>query len=237
MRDKIVVIIPAYEPEDSLVELLRSLQADFGRILVVDDGSKTADAVFERVAWMDGVKLVRHDVNRGKGAALKTAFAAVAKDFPDAEGVVTADADGQHLPEDIVSVAKSVLSHPDRFTLGVRTFDGDVPLRSRFGNAWSRWFFFLLTGTMVYDTQTGLRGIPRKFLPALCEIPGDRYEYEGRMLVAAARMKNRPVQVRIKTVYLEGNRTSHFNPIRDSLRTQTALLAARFAPMPKFPQQ
>jgi len=235
MREKIVVIIPAYEPEDSLVELLRSLQADFGRIVVVDDGSKTADAVFERVAWMDGVTLIRHDVNRGKGAALKTAFAAVAKDFPDAEGVVTADADGQHLPADIVSVAKSVLAHPDRFTLGVRAFDGDVPLRSRFGNAWSRWFFFLLTGTMVYDTQTGLRGIPRKFLPALCDIPGDRYEYEGRMLVAAARMKEKPVQVRIRTVYLEGNRTSHFNPIRDSLRTQTALLAARFAPMPKFP--
>ena len=236
MKNKIVVVIPAYEPEDSLVELIKSLQTDFAHILVVDDGSKTADAVFEKVAFLDGVKLLRHDVNRGKGAALKTAFAAVTKDFPEAAGVVTADADGQHLPADIVAVAKSTLDHPDRFTLGVRAFDGDVPFRSRFGNAWSRWFFFLLTGTMVYDTQTGLRGIPAKFLPALCEMQGDRYEYEGRMLVAAARMKNKPEQVRIKTVYLEGNRTSHFNPIRDSLRTQTALLAARFSPMPDFPK-
>lgn len=236
MKNKIVVVIPAYEPEDSLVELIKSLQTDFAHILVVDDGSKTADAVFEKVAFLDGVKLLRHDVNRGKGAALKTAFAAVTKDFPEAAGVVTADADGQHLPADIVAVAKSTLDHPDRFTLGVRAFDGDVPFRSRFGNAWSRWFFFLLTGTMVYDTQTGLRGIPAKFLPALCEMQGDRYEYEGRMLVAAARMKNKPEQVRIKTVYLEGNRTSHFNPIRDSLRTQTALLAARLSPMPNFPK-
>jgi len=236
MKNKIVVIIPAYEPEGVLVELVKSLQANFERIVVVDDGSKTADSVFERVAQIDCVTLIRHDVNRGKGAALKTAFAAISKDFPDAAGVVTADADGQHLPEDIAAVAKSTLDHPDRFTLGVRAFDGNVPLRSRFGNAWSRWFFFLLTGTMVYDTQTGLRGIPAKFLPALCEMPGDRYEYEGRMLVAAARMKQKPEQVRIKTVYLEGNRTSHFNPIRDSLRTQSALLAARFSPMPKFPQ-
>lgn len=236
MKNKIVVVIPAYEPEDSLVELIKSLQTDFAHILVVDDGSKTADAVFEKVAFLDGVKLLRHDVNRGKGAALKTAFAAVTKDFPEAAGVVTADADGQHLPADIAAVAKSTLDHPDRFTLGVRAFDGDVPFRSRFGNAWSRWFFFLLTGTMVYDTQTGLRGIPAKFLPALCEMQGDRYEYEGRMLVAAARMKNKPEQVRIRTVYLEGNRTSHFNPIRDSLRTQTALLAARLSPMPNFPK-
>jgi glycosyltransferase involved in cell wall biosynthesis len=236
MRNKIAIVIPAYEPEDSLLELIKSLQKDFGRIVVIDDGSKTADAVFERVAWLDGVKLLRHDVNRGKGAALKTAFAAIPKLFPDVEGVVTADADGQHLPEDIAAVAKSVLDHPDRFTLGVRGFDGNVPLRSRFGNAWSRWFFFLLTGAMIYDTQTGLRGIPTKFLPALCEMKGDRYEYEGRMLVAAARMKAKPQQIRIKTVYLEGNRTSHFNPIRDSLRTQMALLAARFSPMPKFPQ-
>jgi len=179
---------------------------------------------------------LRHDVNRGKGAALKTAFAAIARDFPDAVGVVTADADGQHLPADIAAVAKSTMENPGRITLGVRAFDGEVPLRSRFGNAWSRWFFFLLTGTMVYDTQTGLRGIPCKFLRALCDIPGDRYEYEGRMLVAAALMKAKPVQVRIKTVYLEGNRTSHFNPIRDSIRTQAALLAARLSPMQRLPE-
>jgi len=234
MKNKIVVVIPAYEPEDSLVGLISSLQPDFARIVVVDDGSKRADAVFARVAEMEGVTLLRHAVNRGKGAALKTAFAAIMKDFPDAAGVVTADADGQHLPADIASVAKSTLDHPDRFTLGVRAFDGDVPLRSRFGNAWSRWFFFLLTGTMVYDTQTGLRGIPSKFLPELCDMPGDRYEYESSMLVAAARMKEKPVQVRIKTVYLEGNRTSHFNPIRDSIRTQSALLSARFSRKMKF---
>lgn len=224
----IIVVIPAYEPDDSLIGLIERLGADFDRFIVVDDGSKTADATFECVAGMPGVTLLRHEVNRGKGAALKTAFAKVIADFPDAAGVVTVDADGQHLPEDVANVAKATRENPGRYTLGVRAFSGNVPLRSRFGNAWSRYFFFLLTGVMIYDTQTGLRGMPRDLLPELVAMPGDRYEYEMRMLVAAARKKLKPVQIQIKTVYLNDNKASHFNPIRDSLRTQLTLLHAAF---------
>lgn len=226
--NNIIVVIPAYEPDDSLIGLIERLGADFDRFIVVDDGSKTADAIFERVAGMSGVTLLRHEVNRGKGAALKTAFAKVIADFPDAAGVVTVDADGQHLPEDVANVAKATRENPGRYTLGVRAFSGNVPLRSRFGNAWSRYFFFLLTGVMIYDTQTGLRGMPRDLLPELVAMPGDRYEYEMRMLVAAARKKLKPVQIQIKTVYLNDNKASHFNPIRDSLRTQLTLLHAAF---------
>ena len=224
----IVVVIPAYEPDDALVSLIERLSADFDKFIVVDDGSKSADSTFARVAGMPGVTLLRHEVNRGKGAALKTAFAKILADFPDAAGVVTVDADGQHLPEDVANVAKATRENPGRYTLGVRAFSGDVPLRSRFGNAWSRYFFFLLTGVMIYDTQTGLRGMPRDLLPELVAMRGDRYEYEMRMLVAAARKKLKPVQVQIKTVYLNDNKASHFHPIRDSLRTQLTLLHAVF---------
>lgn len=226
--NEIVIVIPAYEPDDSLVVLIERLGAKFDKFIVVDDGSKTAAGTFRRVKDMPGVTLLSHDANRGKGAALKTAFAKVLADFPDAAGVVTVDADGQHLPEDVANVAEATLANPDRYTLGVRSFSGDVPLRSRFGNAWSRYFFFMLTGVMVYDTQTGLRGMPRDLLPELLAIPGDRYEYEMRMLVAAARKKLKPVQIPIKTVYLNENKASHFNPIRDSLRTQISLLHAAF---------
>ena len=224
----IIVVIPAYEPDEALVSLIDNLRSGFDRFIVVDDGSKTADGTFARVEKMPGVTLLRHEVNRGKGAALKTAFAKVLADFPNAAGVVTVDADGQHLPEDVANVAKATRENPGRYTLGVRAFSGDVPLRSRFGNAWSRYFFFLLTGVMIYDTQTGLRGMPRDLLPELVAMPGDRYEYEMRMLVAAARKKLKPVQIRIKTVYLNDNKASHFNPIRDSIRTQVTLLHAAF---------
>ena len=224
----IIVVIPAYEPDEALVALIENLRSGFDKFIVVDDGSKTADETFARVEKMPGVTLLRHEVNRGKGAALKTAFAKVLADFPDAAGVVTVDADGQHLPEDVANVAKATRENPGRYTLGVRAFSGNVPLRSRFGNAWSRYFFFLLTGVMVYDTQTGLRGMPRDLLPELIAMPGDRYEYEMRMLVAAARKKLKPVQIQIQTVYLNDNKASHFNPIRDSIRTQATLLHAAF---------
>ena len=227
MKD-IIIVIPAYEPDDALVLLIERLRQSFDKFIVVDDGSKTADATFARVAEMPDVTLLKHEVNRGKGAALKTAFAKVLSDFPKAAGVVTVDADGQHLPEDVANVAKATKENPGRYTLGVRAFSGNVPLRSRFGNAWSRYFFFLLTGVMVYDTQTGLRGMPRDLLPELIAMPGDRYEYEMRMLVAAARKKLKPVQIPIKTVYLNDNKASHFNPIRDSIRTQVTLLHAVF---------
>ena len=225
---EIVIVIPAYEPDDALVVLIERLGVKFDKFIVVDDGSKTADETFRRVKGLRGVTLLKHDVNRGKGAALKTAFAKVLADSPDAAGVVTVDADGQHLPEDVAKVAEATLANLGRYTLGVRAFSGNVPLRSRFGNAWSRYFFFMLTGVMVYDTQTGLRGMPRDLLPELLAMPGDRYEYEMRMLVAAARKKQKPVQIPIKTVYLNENKASHFNPIRDSLRTQITLLHAAF---------
>lgn len=224
----IAIVIPAYEPDDSLVSLLERLRTGFTRIVVVDDGSKRAAGTFAQVEKMPGITLLRHESNKGKGAALKTAFKKIFTDFPEIDGVVTADADGQHLPEDILKVAEATKANQDRYTLGVRAFSGNVPLRSRFGNAWSRYFFFLLTGVMVYDTQTGLRGIPRALLPDATAIPGDRYEYEMRMLVAAARNRHKPVQVPIKTVYLNENKSSHFNPIRDSLKTQMALLHAAF---------
>lgn len=229
MKSSIVVIIPAYEPESALLTLVNALRERFEHIVVVDDGSTRAGSVFSAVAAVEGVALLVHPVNRGKGAALKTAFAEVLRRFPDAAGVVTVDADGQHLPDDVAAIAAATAADPDRITLGVRSFDGDVPFRSRLGNTWTRWFFFLLTGTMIRDTQTGLRGIPAKFLRALCDMPGDRYEYEARMLVAAAHMKKKPLQIGIKTVYIEDNRSSHFNPVKDSLRIQATLLAARLS--------
>lgn len=226
VRDEVAVLVPAYEPDGQLAALAAALRGDFARLVVVDDGSSPARrAAFDAVRAAGGEVLV-HAANRGKGAALKTGFAWILRNLPEVRAVVTADADGQHRPDDIRRVAEAALACPQGLVLGVRAFAGEVPLRSRFGNAWARGFFRLLTGVAVQDTQTGLRGVPRARLEELCALPGARYEYEAWMLVAACRWREKLRQVPIATVYREGNKSSHYRPFRDSVRTQCALWRA-----------
>ncbi|MCR5752176.1 MAG: bifunctional glycosyltransferase family 2/GtrA family protein [Kiritimatiellae bacterium] len=221
--DGVVVLIPAYNPDEKLLDLVERLKGAFGDILVVNDGSSVGRDVFRRVAEK-GVPVVVHEVNRGKGAALKTGFRWIAEHLPKCAAVVTADADGQHRPDDIVRVAEAALVNPESLVLGVRAFTGKVPLRSRFGNWWTRQFFFLFTHMRVADTQTGLRGIPVSLIPRMLEIPGDRYEYEMAMLADARHHAAPPVQIPIETVYSQGNASSHFSPLLDSFRIYGALL-------------
>lgn len=227
---KVAILIPAYEPDGALVRLVAALRPMGAHLVVVDDGSARpeARAAFAAVRGRVDALLV-HGVNRGKGAALRTGFAWIREHLPEAEAVVTADADGQHTPADIRRVAEAALGHPQGLVLGVRAFAGHVPLRSRLGNAWSRVLFRLLTGLSVRDTQTGLRAVPRALLGRMLALPGDRYDYEMRMLVDARRHAAKPLQVAIETVYLDGNRSSHFRPLRDTVLTQRALWSARFS--------
>ncbi|WP_283774727.1 bifunctional glycosyltransferase family 2/GtrA family protein [Brachybacterium equifaecis] len=226
-----VVVIPALEPGHDLVVLVSSLLASGTDVVVIDDGSGSRfDVVFDRCE-LQGAHVLRLPENHGKGYALRTAFAFVREEFPGA-GVVTADADGQHRLADIAAV-RALLDSPATLAgvtrpivLGVRTFDkDDVPLRSRLGNAVSALLFRAASGTALGDTQTGLRGIPAEHLEWAQSLPGDRYEYEYTMLVRASREGIGLAQVPIETVYTEENATSHFRPVRDSLRVMGPVLA------------
>lgn len=227
MFDQVAILIPAYDPDGKLADLVTALKGEFGHLVVVDDGSTQGREVFENVRPLVDVVLA-HEVNRGKGAALKTGFAWIRDHLPKVRTVVTADSDGQHRPYDIRRVAEASLGHPQGLVLGVREFAGKVPFRSRLGNAWTRVLFRLLTGLAIRDTQTGLRGIPRELWGRMLELRGERYEYEARMLVDARRHPVRPLQIPIETVYIEGNKSSHYRPFRDTLLTQRALWSARF---------
>src|SRR5206468_2047006 len=112
--------------------------------------------IFEQAARLPKVRLVSHAVNLGKGAALKTGIQHALSAFPQLRGVVTADADGQHHPEDIERVAARLVEQPEALVLGARSFDGSVPLRSRFGNLLTRRLMQLVVGARLQDTQTGL---------------------------------------------------------------------------------
>ncbi len=212
------VLIPAYKPDERLLTLVRELheQTDY-RIVVVNDGSGSSyEPIF--AALPEYCTLLVHDVNRGKGRAMKTGFAYILDQFPESSGVVIVDADGQHLIKDIQHVCREFTGHPGCIIIGSRRFTGKVPLRSRFGNSLTRQIFALASGIKLSDTQTGLRAIPVAELSALLELKGERYEYEMNMLLKAAESGIPMREVFIETVYLEGNKSSHFNVIRDSLK-------------------
>src|SRR5438105_468133 len=164
-----VIIIPAYKPEASLIPLISQLASAHLSIIIVNDGSGSDFLpIFSECEKFDAVKILHHAVNLGKGQALKTAFNYFLTQMPlDHSGVVTADADGQHLPEDILQVSQALFRAPKALWLGVRNFKIGVPWRSRIGNNFTRWIFQLLIGHALQDTQTGLRGIPRDFILSL----------------------------------------------------------------------
>ena len=215
---KTALIIPAYKPAKELLNLLAQFQGNDDFLpVVVDDGSGPDFLpVFE--ALPPGVTLLRHPENRGKGAALKTAFRHVLDNCPQCGLAVTADADGQHRYEDILRVCQTAAKNPGTLVLGSRKFEGNVPLRSRLGNGITRKVFSVASGVGVYDTQTGLRAFDRELMKAFADIPGDRYEYEINMLLTAAQSGIPIVEEWIETVYIEDNASSHFNPFRDSFK-------------------
>ena len=234
----VVVLIPSYHPGPSLLETVRAVRAHgIEEVIVVDDGSGPAHAErFAAVAAEPGCTVLTHPENRGKGAALKTGFEhCLVRD--DVRGVVTADADGQHLPEDVLRVATSLAGHlaereEDVAVLGVRDFTlRDLPLRSRVGNRLTTGVVRLLYGQAVPDTQTGLRGFSHGLLPTLLEVRGTRFEYEMNALAHLLTYHVPLHQVPIETVYHDaGNSQSHFRPVRDSARVYSGLVRqfARF---------
>ena len=222
----IPVVIPSYNPDEKLAQTVLGLKnAGFRDIIVIDDGS-SAETKKNFPEPGDGVTVLRHEVNRGKGAGLKTAFRYILENRPDAAGCVTADGDGQHRTEDIAACAKAMLSEKDRVILGARDFSlPHVPERSKKGNRITSRVFRLLFGMKITDTQTGLRAIPRKYLAPFIRVSGDRYEYETNMLLSMKRDSIPFSEVKIDTVYIDDNQTSHFRPVRDSIRIYGLILS------------
>ncbi len=218
-----IALIPAYCPDKRLIELVRTLKEMSFSVLVVNDGSKKeTEAIFQAIA-QDAVVLT-HKQNRGKGAALKTGLSYIRDRFSPPYVVVTADADGQHLPEDILRVSEGAQNHPNCLVLGSRFIGMDAPLRSRVGNGITRLIFRLSTGNAIYDTQTGLRGFGSGLVDDMLSVKGERYEYEMNVLLHLKQKKIQTEEVPIQAVYLDHNTSSHFHPVKDSFRIYKEIL-------------
>lgn len=225
------VLIPSLSPDERLPAYVQELlAADFRLILVVDDGSKEEyQPIFDEIATWDRCHVLHHEVNKGKGAALRTGFAYI-KEYTDIAAIITADSDGQHTVPDTLKLAEE-LSEEEELLLGSRDFSlksKQVPPKSRLGNRITSCVFRALYGRWLPDTQTGLRAFPRGLIDFMLNVNGDRFEYEMNQLIHCA---GRHVQMRavsIETVYHDENKGSHFHPIRDSWRIYKLLLGNFF---------
>ena len=221
------VLIPALNPPAEFADLIDGLLArGFPHIVVVNDGSEQREP-FEALGDDPRISVLHHARNRGKGGALKTGFAHILEHLGErVDHIVTADADGQHLPSDIARIAGEAGQGAPRLVLGVRHFDRGTPLRSAIGNLITRQVLNWVRGVHVRDSQTGLRALPLSLARECLAIRHDHYEFELECLLLARDLGVGIQEVPIATVYLHGNSDSHFRPLVDSMRIY--LVFARF---------
>lgn len=223
----IVIVIPSLEPDNKLINLVSSIQQynSYWSVVVVNDGSSEKySSIYDTIENEYQCVVLKHSVNKGKGAAIKTAINDILKNKPDVRYVITIDSDGQHTMEDMIKCIEAAKKNPDSLVFGVREFNKDVPFRSKFGNILTRNIVRMITGIKLSDTQTGLRVIPVKFLETLLLIPGDRFEYETNMILESKKNKWEIYSQPIETVYLEHNDSSHFRVIKDSIAIYSTFL-------------
>ncbi len=233
----VAAIVPSLNPDEKFLSVISGLaDAGFAHIYVVNDGSDdTFSHYFEAAAAYPQCTVLVHEENKGKGRALKTAFARYLEDNNGCVGVVTLDADGQHSTEDVVMISKELEKTPDMLILGARDFSqAHVPKKSALGNKITRTVFKMVCGIPITDTQTGLRGIPNSYLAPLLDISGERYEFETTMLLEAKRAGVRIREMPISTIYIDNNATSHFRPLVDGMRIYILILKFTFASIASF---
>jgi uncharacterized protein (DUF2062 family) len=232
MRVRILTVIPVYNHPATLREVAAGAVAVLPDLLVVDDGS--AIPVGPSLSGLP-LHLIRHETNRGKGAAIKTAAAyATTHGFSH---LVTLDADGQHDPADLARFAAAAARRPRAFIIGARDFARavNVPFSSRFGRRFSEFWMFIQTGRRVGDMQSGYRAYPVAALGSLT-LRDDRYSFEIEVLVKAAWSGFEIVEIPVPVRYpAAGDRVSHFRAFRDNWRItilNTRLTIRAMVPVP-----
>ncbi|MEG0615674.1 MAG: bifunctional glycosyltransferase family 2/GtrA family protein [Oscillospiraceae bacterium] len=220
---EICAIVPSYNPDEKLINVVDGLKKNFAKVIVVDDGS-AEKSIFDRISGE--CEVLHHCKNLGKGRAMKTALNHYINNyFDECEGVVFVDGDGQHSLDDVCKCAAEVLNSANSMVLGIRNFQGkDVPKSNKAGNKITSFVFRMLCGIDISDTQTGLRALPNGILLSFVDVFGERFEYETEMLLETKALRIPIKEIPIKTVYIDENRTSHFNHVTDSWRIYKVIL-------------
>ncbi len=213
---RVAVVIPHYNHPATLPAIVSGALEYCRQVIVVDDGSdETAATVLEKID--ERARLIRHQVNRGKGAAILSGLQK-AREL-DVSHIITIDADGQHFPDDIPLFLEAVEQNSEALIVGCRKFDpNQVPFSSRFGRGFSNFWFRVQTGIRVDDTQSGFRAYPVALLETL-ECGEARYAFENEILVRAAWAGITIREIPIRVHYPDRNsHISHFHRFWDNFR-------------------
>ena len=222
---KTLALIPALNAERTLPKVLAATRKEIEPVIVIDDGStdRTGD-----VARAGGAIVLRHDVNRGKGAALKTGFAWAMENGYD--GVITLDADGQHLPSEIPKFLREREIGGADLIIGGRAhlFQHMLP-RRRNANRFSAWCISKCAGVPIPDSQSGFRYYSANLIRSM-HLRADGFDMESEVIVRAGRRHFRIVTLPIDLGFVDGVATSHYKPLKDTLRIAWTVARTRLFP-------
>lgn len=223
MKEVSIALIPSYKPDNKLIKLVNDLSKENIEIIIVDDGSgKNYNEIFNKCKELSTV--ISYEENKGKGYALKTGLKYIKNNYKSNNIIVTMDSDGQHLTHDAKKLINECMNDNEKIYLGKRLRDKETPIMSRLGNLVTRFIYKVVTGTDIYDTQTGLRAFSDKLIDYLLKIEGDRFEYEMNVLLNSSKDKVKIKEVEIETIYIDNNKRSHFNKLKDSYRIYKSIL-------------
>jgi len=223
VTERVVVIIPAFNAERSIGNVVAGAREQMESVVVVDDGSVDRTGEVARDA---GAHVLRHPENRGKGAALKTGFAyAIENGF---DGVITLDADGQHLPREIPKFLECRAQSGADLIIGGRAhLFGQMLPRRRFANRFSAWTIAKASKTGVTDSQSGFRFYSANLLRNV-KLRADGFDMESEVIVRAGCRGFKVTTTPIDLGFVDGLSTSHYKPLADSLRIAWTVVRARF---------
>lgn len=220
---KVFALIPALNAEKSIADVVRDARAQLADVVVIDDGSSDRTGEVSRA---NDATVLRHEVNQGKGASLKTGFKYAVDNGYD--GVITLDADGQHLPSEIPKILKAHEESGADLVIGGRAhLFGEMLPRRRLANRFSAWTIAMCAGTRVTDSQSGFRFYSTKLLGAIT-LHTDGFDMESEVIVRAGRGGFKIITTPISLGFIDGISTSHYKPLKDTIRIAWTVFRARF---------
>ena len=209
--NNIAIVIPAYNEEATIADVVQQALNESDNVIVVDDGS-----IDQTISKLDGlnIHLIKHDKNKGKAASLWDGFMAALK--MDVDFIITLDGDGQHAPSDISLLLKKANEFPTDIIIGARLADKSaIPAKRYYANKFANFWLAWAAGYPIQDSQSGFRIYPKALFENLNISTEHGFVFESEILIKAAQKGIYSHPVKIPAVYKKNARPSHFKGVQD----------------------